>query len=342
MVVLAAVVLSRDPAYPIATVMAGGIAWGAISALAYRQKPEFVTSPLAIATDLALAGAAIVVGNAAEESFWGGLPLIAVAIAAIRGRRNAWITAGVLLVVVVGSVSSNPTGNIILDNLSEIIFYGAGAFIFGWVVSLLRRTEDERLQAEMRLVDAEAKRVRAEERAEISRHIHDSVLQTLALVQRGAENRDEVVALARNQEHELRSWLFGDHENAAGQIGEGLREAAREVEQLYRVVVDVVVVGDGDVGERGTGLLAAAKEAMVNAARHGGGGPVSVFAEITELATTVFVRDRGPGFQIDQVSADRKGVTESIIGRLESLGGSASLRSDGERGTEWRLEVSRV
>lgn len=339
MVVLAGVVLAREPSMPVGMVAAAGMVWGTTAALGYRRRKAFATSLPAIGVDLLLACAAVIVGNQTGDSFWGGLPLVSVAIAAMRGRRVAWVAAGVLFVVVTGSVSSNPSDNIILDNLREIIFYGSGAFIFGWVVSVLRRSEEDRIAAETRLVEAEAERVRAEERAEISRHIHDSVLQTLALVQRNSDKPDEIVALARSQEHELRQWLFGSQGEMGGRFADLLRAAALEVEQRYHIVVDVVAVGDTDAGESATGLVAAAKEAMINAAVHGL-GPISVFSDLADSQLRVFVRDRGAGFDLASVPEDRRGVSESIVGRMQALGGVASLRSSHDRGTEWQLEVT--
>ncbi len=341
LVLLGLVVLARNPGARVAWVVMAAMVWGVAATVLSRARPAFATSVSAVAIDLLVSSVAIVVSNLGpdQDRFAGGLPLVSVAIAAVRGRRSAWTAAGVLLGVVIVSVSGNPSGNIVVDNLSQIIFYGAGAFIFGWTVSVLRRFDEVRAAAESALGEAEARRARAEERAEISRHIHDSVLQTLALIQRQSGRPDEVVTLARSQERELRDWLFGDEHGQPGDFAETLRGQAAEIEDRYRAVIDVVVVGDAALTPPVRAIAAAAREAMLNAAVHAPGAPVAVFAEVVDGTCRVFVRDRGPGFDLAAVASDRGGVRDSIIGRMQGVGGSAELRSTPERGTEWQLEV---
>jgi len=179
-------------------------------------------------------------------------------------------------------------------------------------------------------------RIRSQERAELGAHLHDSVLQTLALVQQRADDPKAVAALARRQERELRGWLNGRTGAPADRLAGALEAVAGDVEADHGVEVDVVVVGDAPLDERGRALVAAAREAIVNAAKHGGGGPVSVFAE-TDGGLHVFVRDRGPGFDPAAVPGDRRGVRESIVGRLERHGGRAEVHSVPGAGTEVEL-----
>jgi signal transduction histidine kinase len=186
-----------------------------------------------------------------------------------------------------------------------------------------------------------AERIRSQERAEVAAHLHDSVLQTLAIMQKRAGDPAEVVALARRQERELRSWLS---EGAAGGAGDGfaaaLRRAAEEVEDAHRVEIEVVSVGDRPVTEATGAMIAAAREAMTNAAKFAGeAGPIRVYAEADAARVSLFVRDRGPGFDPDQVSADRRGVRESIIGRMERNGGRAVINASPGDGTEVELEL---
>lgn len=186
-------------------------------------------------------------------------------------------------------------------------------------------------------VSERANRVRAAERADIAAHLHDSVLQTLALIQKRAEDPARVVALARSQERELRSWLYDESERTDGEIGEAIRAAAAEIEELYLVSINVVIVGER-VGAPGhDALLQATREAMANAAKHAG-GTISVYVEASEAAVEVFVRDRGEGFDREAVSADRHGVRESIIGRMARNGGRAAIKSN-SGGTEVHLAM---
>ncbi|MDX6674386.1 MAG: hypothetical protein QOH11_1804 [Solirubrobacteraceae bacterium] len=188
-----------------------------------------------------------------------------------------------------------------------------------------------------------AARIRSQERTEVSAHLHDSVLQTLALVQRQAGDPRAVSALARRQERELRAWLQdrdtpGPDESLAG----ALTAAAEEVEAAHGVSVDVVTVGDAPLDEHARALAAAAREALVNAAKFAGdAGPVSLYAEADGERLQVFVRDRGPGFDPDAAPADRRGVRDSIVGRMARHGGRAAIRPAPGRGTEVELILER-
>lgn len=192
------------------------------------------------------------------------------------------------------------------------------------------------------LVAERQARTRAEERAVVAARLHDSVLQTLALIQRRADNPTEVAKLARAQERELRAWLFeGRPVGSSGEEDRTLVEAVRrlqqEVEELHGATVETVVVGDCPLDERVSGLVAACREATVNAAKWSGAPVISVFAEVTAGEVSLFVRDTGVGFDPDQVPGDRKGLAESVHGRMARLGGSASLRSAPGKGTEVAL-----
>lgn len=183
------------------------------------------------------------------------------------------------------------------------------------------------------------RRIREEQRSEIAAHLHDSVLQTLALIQNRAGAASEVARIARAQERELRSWLFEADAPTDSDLATDLRDWAAALELDYPVRVEIVVVGES--GERASGeIAAAAREAMLNAARHAG-GEVSVYIEGTADAVEVFIRDRGPGFEVAAVAADRLGVRESIIGRMRRAGGSATVRPGaGGTGTEVRLRFN--
>jgi signal transduction histidine kinase len=170
-------------------------------------------------------------------------------------------------------------------------------------------------------------------------HLHDSVLQTLALIQKHAGDGRTVATLARAQERDLRSWLYGDQPPADTSVASALKAAAAEVEDAHGVPVEVVTVGDAPVSERLRPLVLAAREAMVNAAKHSEADKVDVYAECTDRATEVFVRDRGRGFDAQAVADDRHGVRNSITDRMRRHGGTAVLKTAPGQGTEVRLTM---
>ncbi len=190
------------------------------------------------------------------------------------------------------------------------------------------------------LSEARADKVRADARADMAAHLHDSVLQTLALIQRSADDPKAVQQLARRQERELRSWLYGE-QNADKTLKAALTTAAAEVEDDRGVPVEVVAVGDCDLTEPLVALVRAAREALVNAAKHSGADKIDVYAEVDEDRVEVFVRDRGAGFDLEGVEDDRLGVKHSIIDRMARHGGSATIRTAPGDGTEVRLEINR-
>jgi signal transduction histidine kinase len=198
----------------------------------------------------------------------------------------------------------------------------------------------------MRLVrdlDAERRaRIRTEERAEIAAHLHDSVLQTLALIQKQSESSREVKRLARGQERELRSWLYGrEVGEQPHSISVAIAQVCAEVEDDFAIAVSQVVVGDCELEDGMFALVQASKEAVVNAAKHAGVAEVSVYAEVEPDKVTVFVRDRGKGFDPDTVPEDRHGLAGSIRGRMDRHGGQVRLRTAPGEGTEVQLEMPR-
>jgi signal transduction histidine kinase len=196
------------------------------------------------------------------------------------------------------------------------------------------------------LVAERQARIRAEERADVASRVHDSVLQTLALIQRRAAEPQQVIQLARAQERELRSWLFDGR--APGSLAAdttfaaGLRLIQGEVEAQHGVAVEVVTVGDCVLNEGLEALLAAAREATVNAAKWSGVQVISLYAEVEPTEVSLFVRDRGRGFDPAAVPADRKGLSESVHARMARHGGTSSIRSVPGEGTEVRLTIPRA
>jgi signal transduction histidine kinase len=194
---------------------------------------------------------------------------------------------------------------------------------------LIRLTSD--------LSEERAERVRSQERADVAAHLHDSVLQTLTLIQKSANDPAAVARLARAQERDLRSWLFDSSGSDATTLAVALRGLAGEVDDTYGVPVEVVCVGDPPVTEDLRALVLATREAVVNAARHSGAGKVDVYAEAGATTVEIFVRDRGHGFDPDAVAADRHGLRDSIVERMRRHGGIAEIRSTPGTGTEIRL-----
>jgi signal transduction histidine kinase/phage shock protein PspC (stress-responsive transcriptional regulator) len=243
---------------------------------------------------------------------------------------------GAALLVAAGLVFLQTTGSLSAARdviLAALVVAVVVALIFApWTLRMARSLTVER-----------AERIRSQERAELAAHLHDSVLQTLALMQQRADDPREVAALARAQERELRAWLAG-RTPAEGErrLAAALESAAADVEARHRVPVDVVAVGDAELDAAVEALVAAAREAIVNAAKFGGGSPVAVYAEATDDAVQVFVRDRGPGFDPDAVPADRRGLRESVVGRMARHGGSAAVHAAPGAGTEVELTLERT
>jgi len=197
-----------------------------------------------------------------------------------------------------------------------------------------------------RLLDSRAQeragRIRSEERAAVAAHLHDSVLQTLALIQRHADEPQAVSRLARSQERELRAWLYDPKVVREGGTWAGLVAGmVADVESDHELTVDPVVVGDAPVDEALAGLGAATREALVNAAKHSGATAADLYTEVTPERVSVFVRDRGKGFDPATVPSDRRGLADSVAGRLARLGGTAEVRSAAGEGTEVELVLPR-
>ncbi|PFG15815.1 phage shock protein C (PspC) family protein [Propionicimonas paludicola] len=190
------------------------------------------------------------------------------------------------------------------------------------------------------LAEARQEAMLADARADMAAHLHDSVLQTLALIQRQAGDPKKVTALARRQERELRQWLYGDAPTG-GSLVEALTAELLDVEDTHGVDVELVSVGDTELTPELAAVVRASREAMVNAAKHSGAERVDVFAEADEDLVSVFIRDRGKGFDLAEIDDDRMGVRASIVERVKRAGGRAIIRTAPGEGTEVRLELPR-
>ncbi len=249
-----------------------------------------------------------------------------------KSRRYGQVVraVSVLLLVFVGIVAllSRPTA------INAVI--GVGMVVLA--VAVLAAPRVVALATDLQ--SARTARVREEQRAEIAAHLHDSVLQTLALIQNRAGPSSEIARIARAQERELRDWLFVGDEPVVADLGAELRQVAAAIELDYPVRIEVVTAGES-VDHSTAVLVAAAREAMLNAARHAG-GEVSVYLETSATTIDVYVRDRGSGVDLEALPNDRMGIRESIIGRMTRAGGTATVRPGAGGGTEVHLHLDNL
>lgn len=246
------------------------------------------------------------------------------------------VLAGVGGLLLVGQLSGGgvePAAFVQAVVAAVAVLAGVALVLAPWWLRLVRELGDER-----------AARARESERADIAAHLHDSVLQTLALIRARADDGAEVARMARAQERELREWMYDERPAPGTSLAAALKDVVAEVEDSRSgptgdpVAIDAVVVGDMVPDADTEALVQAAREALVNAVVHGR-PPVSLYLEVRPDAVEVFVRDRGDGFDVDAIGPDRFGVRESIMGRVRRRGGTAEVRSRSGRGTEVRLVV---
>jgi signal transduction histidine kinase len=290
----------------------------------------------------------------------GGALLVLAAISLLHELGLAWVAVAAVALIVVGvtivwqqrardperavspiGVGLGMAGGVVLltGGGTSVAFDSPGAItaalalVLGpWLWRLVRERDAERTA-----------RIRSQERADVAARVHDSVLQTLALVQRHAAEPKRVASLARRQERELRAWLYGDGTAAPGDTLAGaLAAAASEVEELHGVRVELASGGDCALTDELRPIVLAAREAMVNAAKFSGAEEVDVYAEADDVHVSVFVRDRGAGFDPAVVPHDRRGLAESVRGRMSRAGGSATVTSAPGEGTEVELTLPRA
>ena len=254
-----------------------------------------------------------------------GLPRPADPITRGRVALGAALVVGAALLFLLANDAVSPARDVVLVLLAAVVALALILTPLWW--RLARSLGEER-----------SARIRTQERAELAAHLHDSVLQTLALVQRRADDPRAVAALARRQERELRAWLSGTSERTGREgVAAALEAVAGEVEEAHGTAIDVVAVGDTPLDEHGEAVVAAVREALVNAAKFAGNAPIALYAELEDGRIHAFVRDRGPGFDPAGVPADRRGLRESIVGRMERHGGRATVTTAPGSGTEVEL-----
>jgi signal transduction histidine kinase/phage shock protein PspC (stress-responsive transcriptional regulator) len=318
------------PAGRVADFLVGGLLLLAGGALVGERFGYDISLSIVLPLLVVLGGAVLAYTqlDEVERSRWASLAGGSTRAAVLRVVAGlVLVLVGVVLVVVQGDLAS--AGRVLVAAVAVLV--GAAVVLAPWGLRLWRDLDAER-----------AARAREAERSEIAAHLHDSVLQTLALIQRRSDDPVQVGRLARAQERDLRTWLYGGDPVDAGSVAAQVKAAAAEVEDRHGASIEVVVVGDRPADDRSTALVAALREAMVNAVKHGqptSSAPVQVYVEATADGVEAFVRDRGPGFDPDAVPADRLGVRESIVARMQRHGGSATVRSTAGEGTEVRLEL---
>jgi signal transduction histidine kinase len=250
--------------------------------------------------------------------------------------RRTWLRSIVGVALVAGGILGFLLGSGQLAQAGRslaatgVILIGLGLVAAPWIMRLVRELYEER-----------GERIRSQERAEVAAHVHDSVLHTLTLIQRNADDPREVQRLARAQERELRTWLYQPKADADATLAAAVEKTAAQVEEAHGLPIEAVSVGDCPLDDRLGAALQAAREAMVNAAKYSGAPSVSVFAEVEPEQVTIFVRDRGNGFDMSAIPDDRMGVRQSIVGRMERNGGAARIRTAPGEGTEVELVVKR-
>ncbi len=321
----------------------GLIALGISLAVAVGSLSGAISTWVAVPAGVALVGAAVVWREAdsaqrrrwmsgARSGMFGGGGWTAVT----RVLTGAVLVAVGIGVVLIRSTSFGQVQFALAAVLATLV--GVAVLTVPWWLRLVRDLGDERRA-----------RIRTEERAEIAAHLHDSVLQTLALIQKQPEASREVLRLARGQERQLRGWLYGP-DGYGGKTGvpgpstlsQAVAEACGEIEDTFAISVRPVVVGDCPMDKDVAALVQATREATVNAAKHSGADEISVYAEVEPDSVTVFVRDRGKGFDPDAVSTDRHGLADSIRGRMDRHGGSVKLKTTIGEGTEVQLMMPRA
>ncbi|HRQ00088.1 MAG TPA: PspC domain-containing protein [Terrimesophilobacter sp.] len=324
--------------------------WAFVPVESFAEEP--VTRARPIAAYLLALGAAVGVLAVILANTSGGWPLVTGATAVLIGAAATWtividptdparreqptfmvrIGAAVALIAIGGllllarearpdAVTAVFAVVMVLGGLAVIL---APTIVSVWTERMAQRTA----------------RVREEQRAEIAAHLHDSVLQSLALIQNRAGASSEVARIARAQERELRDWLFAGVQTTEGDLATELRDLAAQIELDFPVRIDFVTAG-GSEAVSNAAVYGAVREAMLNAARHAG-GEVSVYLEATRDTIDVWVRDRGDGLDLEAIPDGRLGIRESIIGRMSRAGGTATVKpGSGGSGTEVHVHLDR-
>jgi signal transduction histidine kinase len=289
------------------------------------------TWPAAVLIAAAAASLLLAIGLSWWSVLGAGLVVAALVVVAIRGgsiKHGGELPLPAVVLMVIGAAT-------LLGNTDA----SGGVFAPGAVLGALLLVLGPWF---WQLAHERTERIRLAERAEVAARIHDSILQTLALVQRHAADAPRVGAIARRQERELRRWLYGSGVGTAVTLADALADAAADVEELHRVRVELASAGDLQLDTSLEPVVLAAREAMTNAAKFSTADEISVYLEANGDDVAVFVRDSGIGFDRAAVPADRRGVAESIEARMQRAGGTGKVISSPGEGTEVELRLPRA
>lgn len=345
MVVLAVASLLGDLDTRQRTIVVAGIvlATAGAGATFLAARRGFLASPWYVTLDgliaLSLGAAAWFAGI--DEFLVGGYPASFIFIVAYASNMRVTAAVG----VAAGAVFAVLHAAMGLDQIRVLgsVQFVVVAVVVGWAFDTLRERDRMRLDAErareesQRELAAEQERVgRLEERSGMARRLHDSVLQTLKLIRAAADDPGEVRYLARVQERDLRKTINEYESPYADSFRARIMDAGAEIEDRYRVEIEQVIKDDAPMDERLEAVVAAAAEALNNAARHSGTKTIDLFAEIHDEVARVNVRDRGQGFDIE---SGGDGLERSLLGRVASAGGTVDIRSTPGRGTEVEIEM---
>ncbi|MGI9648925.1 MAG: sensor histidine kinase [Acidimicrobiia bacterium] len=310
------------------------IATGLVSRDVMRGLP-FLLADLAVTSWTAAAPA--FTDQTDGATFSGGYPFSTVLVWAYAFGIPGGVGAGAFVSV----IALFPGDSDLTTDLTTALIYLAGGGVAGWAFNMLRRSEGRRIDVEHMLANERSERIRSEEKAEMAAHLHDSVLQTLALIQKRSHEPGEVGSLARQQERELRNWLYNASAQTSESLAGALEAACAAIEDRHSIGVELVTVGDVPLDDNLRALVAATTEALTNAAKFSGDDELAVYCEVIGMEARIFVRDRGQGFDPSAVEEDRKGIRESIVGRVKRRGGDAFIRSSPGTGTEIELTIAR-
>ncbi|MGI9529942.1 MAG: sensor histidine kinase [Acidimicrobiia bacterium] len=346
LVTMAIVVLVSNPeglnSGFVVSAIAVAVIWTPMTALIAYRRPDLLGTVVWLIVDVAFAmWTALAPALAHSEIFFsGGYPISAAFIVAYSHGYPTTIAAGSLIALAsAGAFTSEPSPRGVEIFALNVI----APTVVAWTFRVLRRSDRLRLEAEEALARERAELVRAQEREDLAGHLHDSVLQTLALVQQNCDDPQEVTRLARLQERGLRTWLRGTSPyQEAETLAAALELASAEIEGDRSATIEVVTIGDAELDDDLTALVLASREAMLNAAKYAGDERIYVVGECKPTRTTVTVRDKGGGFSVEDIGPDRHGVKDSIIGRVERRGGSVTIRPSAGGGTEVEMTMQRV
>ena len=318
------------------------VGWTMTATIISRARPALVTTWGFVIFEILLSSLSVVAGDLAGSiGFAGGFPLVGVFTAIYaRATLGGTMAGAALFVTTLGrlpAVRFNAASDV--SFLISYVFTAAAGI---GIAAALRASDRRRTEAEKRVAAAETERAHAEAKTEVAVHLHDSVLQTLALIQRDTDTSEQSKRLARQQERELRSWLYQDQDRIhPSGFRDSITTMAATIEDLTGVKIETVTVGDRTLDDPLQALLAAAREATMNAAKHAQVGELSIYAEVAEHGVSVFVKDRGIGFDTNMASAGR-GIPDSILARMERHGGQTSIRSEPGKGTEVILTMANL